>query len=39
MGNLKNTKDYKEFEELGYKLLHPINEEETKKKILHLYKD
>lgn len=39
MGNLKNTKDYKEFEELGYMLLHPINEEETKKKILHLYKD
>lgn len=39
MGNLKNTKDYKEFEELGYKLLHPINEEETKKKFFHLYKD
>lgn len=36
---LKNTKDYKEFEELGYKLLHPINKEETKKNILHLYKD
>lgn len=39
MGNLKNTKDYKEFEELGYKLIQPINEEETKKRFFHLYKD
>jgi len=39
MGNLKNTEDYKEFEELGYKLLHPINEEETKKGFFRLHKD
>jgi len=39
MGNLKETTDYKEFKELGYTLLRPINKEETKKNILHLYKD
>lgn len=39
MEKLKKTKDYKEFEELGYKLFHPINEEERNKGIFHLYKD
>jgi hypothetical protein len=37
--DIKSTKDYKEFDELGYKLLNPINKEETKKNMLHLYKD
>lgn len=39
MKDLKSTKDYKEFEKLGYLLIHPINEEERNKGFFHLYKD